>query len=111
MSSKFLKQFNFKTMKVIDTKGFKRSTFEVFKDGEQPITLAEVKKLNEEFAKASGDAKYTIRGRNIYASNHTLKGMNDDWYDQDDNYYNSRGYEKEKFDSFQRIQLYVTKNK
>ena len=93
------------------TKGFTQKTIELIKKGKKMISLNEVKDISSEFdnlAKKSG-AKYVIRARNEYHDNLTVRDMNGTFYDEADDYYTAKGYEKSKFDKFHMIQVVLVK--
>jgi hypothetical protein len=93
------------------TKGFTQKTMDIVKKGNKKITLNEVKQMAKDFDKlATKDhGKYIIRARNVYRDNITVRDFNGKYYDDDDDYYDDRGYDQGKFESFQKIQVYFVK--
>jgi hypothetical protein len=66
--------------------------------------LNEVKQMAKDFDKlATKDhGKYIIRARNVYRDNITVRDFNGRYYDD-------RGYDRDEFESFQKIQVYFVK--
>ena len=106
-----LKNFMVKNATEKKSKGFTQKSMELVKKGGQTISLKEVKELANEFNHSvnKSGGKYIIRGRNQYRDNLTIRDFNGGYYDDDDNYYNARGYQKENFEKFHKLQIYFVK--
>lgn len=101
----------FNTTETKQTKGFIQKTVDIYKKDRTKISLKEVKKMAEQFNKdCEGKGKYLIRGRNQYKDNLTIRDFGDRYYDQDNDYYDARGYEKAIYDDFYMIQLVYVKD-
>ena len=91
------------------TKGFTQKTMQLIKKGKQFISLKDVKDIAKELDKHA-DKKYVIRARNEYRDNLTIRDMHGNYYDEDEpDYYNVRGYVKNKYENFFMIQIVLVK--
>ena len=91
------------------TKGFTQKTMQLIKKGKQFISLKDVKDIAKELDKHA-DKKYVIRARNEYRDNLTIRDMDGNYYDEDEaDYYNVRGYVKNKYEKFFMIQIVLVK--
>jgi hypothetical protein len=107
-----LKNFVVKGTTVRKTKGFTQKTMDIMKKGNnETISLKEVKDLAKSFEKEADNngGKFVIRARNKYRDNLTIRDFNGSYYDENDDYYNSRGYSKSEFDKFYHLQIYYIK--
>lgn len=97
----------------VETKGYLKKIQTFKKDDKKPFTLDEIKqkcKTFDEYAKKH-DGKYILRARNEYRDNLTIKSYDGSFYDEDQDYYNARGYDPEKFEKFYMFQIIYLKPK
>jgi hypothetical protein len=92
------------------SRGFTQKSVEIIKGKDTRMSLGDAKEIEESFKKNSGDnSKFVIRGRNKYGTT-TIRGFDGRWYNEDDDYYNARGYEKTDFEQFYRVQIVYLKS-
>jgi hypothetical protein len=108
---KVRKQPWFKTQKEFKTKGYIKKTEIFSKKDKKTYSLNEIKdlcKTYDNYVLKNKGSKYFIRAINEYGER-TIREDNGTWYDEDDNYYNSRAYDKDKFEKFYQYQIVYTK--
>lgn len=108
---KVRKQPWFKTQKEFKTKGYIKKTEIFSKNDKKPYSLEEIKDLCKTFDKHVLEKKgrYFVRALNFKGETN-LRSDRGVWYDEDENYYNSRGYDKDKFEKFYQFQIVYTKS-
>lgn len=101
----------YKTQKEIKTKGYIKKTEIYVKEDNKAYTLQEIKDMCKTFDNYAKEnkGKYFLLARNEYRSELTIRSYNGTWYDEDDDYYNARGFEKDKFEKFYQFQVVYTK--
>ena len=106
-----LRDFMVKNPTERKSKGFTQKSMELVKKGNQMISLKEVRQLAKEFDHSvnKSGGKYVIRARNEYRDNLTIRDFNGGYYDDDDTYYETRAYQKDKFEKFHKLQIYFVK--
>jgi hypothetical protein len=107
MNSNIFKNLKPVNQQIKKTKGFTQKTVDIVNTKSQPINLKQIKELTKIFQEESkkNDGKFIIRGRNKYHGNVTIRSYDGSFYDEDDDYYNARGYEREVFDDFEYLQI------
>ena len=114
MSNKILKNFVIEntSARTTKTKGFTEKTMQLRNYGiGKKITLDEVKKLAEYFDQEADKkgGKYIIRGRNAYRDNMTIRDSEGNYYDDDDDYFVKRNYDRDICGEFFAIQIVYSK--
>lgn len=99
------------TKKTVQTKGFIQKVQTFKRSNNKPYTLEDIKNISKKFdeeAKKS-NARYLLRARNEYRDNLTIRSYSGKYYDDEDDYYDARGYDKNKFEKFQTFQIVYVK--
>ena len=101
----------YKVLKELKSKGSTQKTTSVVKTGKKMITLKEIKELCktlDKTAKTKG-SMYIIRGRNSLKTT-TIRSSDGHFVDEDPDYYENKGTDKNKFEKFYYIEILSTTN-
>jgi hypothetical protein len=95
----------------VKTKGFTQKVQTFKKSNNTPYTLQEIKELSKQFDKEAqkNNGKYLLRARNEYRDNLTIRSYDGKFYDDEDDYYDERAYDKEKYEKFNVFQIIYIK--
>jgi len=101
-----------KTIKTKETKNFIQKTVQLKKKTNTDIKLNEIKLFLQTFDKHNEKhhLRYYVVGLNEYGVK-TIRSADGNYYDDDEDYFNARKYDMNKFNSYKHIELIIFQNK
>jgi hypothetical protein len=102
-------KYKFSKVKERVTKRFTQKTVDIIKDKKETMSLKEAKELAKTFGNQIGkESMFIVKGLNCYGPK-TLRDYNGKWYDEEDDYYDARGYDRDKFENLFQVQIVYLK--